>query len=211
MATLQQNRILIVDDDASIRGLMAKHFRRRGFEVEQAEAAEEAIERFGGSVPRFDVVVTDVHLPGESGVELARRIKQAQPEQPVVFMTGDSDAAIARQALRNGAASFLVKPFDFSEIDTAVRNAVQRKSAHVTVAAQVVLAPMRRRRVRIMPRVRVGAAIAALLALGWVAGAGLGTSPASSSVPVASVQPAAAAGNNTTVVPVVIERSVYLR
>ena len=209
MATLQQNRILIVDDDAGIRGLMAKHFSRRGFQVEQAEAAEEAIARFGGAVPRFDVVVTDVHLPGQSGVDLARQIKARQPEQPVVFMTGDADAEIARQALKNGASSFLLKPFDFSEIDTAVRNAVQRKSAHVTKPAMVVLGPARKRRAKVMPRVRIGATIAALLALGWLAGAGL--APTSSNVPVASVQSAPAPGNQTTVVPVVIERSVYLK
>ncbi|HEY0305485.1 MAG TPA: response regulator, partial [Longimicrobiales bacterium] len=168
--TLEQNRILIIDDDAGIRGLMARHFSRRGFQVEQAEAAEEVIERFGGRVPRFDVVLTDVHLPGESGVEFARRIKASRPEQPVVFMTGDSDASIARQALRNGASGFLLKPFQFSEVDTAVRNAVQRKRAHVTVDAQVVLGPARRRRVNVMAHLRVGATVAALLTAGWLAG-----------------------------------------
>lgn len=210
MATLQQNRILIVDDDASIRGLMAKHFSRRGFDVEQAGAAEDVIERFGGSAPRFDVVVTDVHLPGQSGVDFAKRIKEVQPEQAVVFMTGDSDAALARQALKSGASSFLLKPFEFSEMDTAVRNAVHRKSAHVTVPAKVVLGPARRRRRHVFARARVGATIAALLMLGWMAGVGLAPSPSNTPAP-----PVAAAsmgqGSQTTVVPIVIERSVYLK
>ena len=210
MATLQQSRILIVDDDAGIRGLMAKHFRRRGFEVEQAGAAEDVIERFGGSTPRFDVVVTDVHLPGQSGVDFAKRIKEVQPEQAVVFMTGDSDAGIARQALKNGASGFLLKPFEFSEMDTAVRNAVQRKSAHVTVPAKVVLAPARRRRRHVLARARVGATIAALLVLGWITGAGLTPSPGDA--PAQSVQSGSTAqSNQTTVVPIVIERSVYLK
>jgi DNA-binding NtrC family response regulator len=208
--TQQQNRILIIEDDASIRGLMARHFSRRGFEVEQAEAAEEVIERFGGTVPRFDVVLTDVHLPGQSGVDFARRIKEEKPDQAIVFMTGDADNGIAREALRSGAAGFLMKPFQFSEVDTTVRNVLQRKRAHVTVAAKVVLGPLRTRRTSVMPRIRVGATIAAVLMLGWLAGAGLGSAP--SPAPIAAAPAAgAAAGNNTTVVPVVIERSVYLR
>ena len=208
--TLEQNRILIIDDDAGIRGLMARHFSRRGFQVEQAEAAEEVIERFGGRVPRFDVVLTDVHLPGESGVEFARRIKASRPEQPVVFMTGDSDASIARQALRNGASGFLLKPFQFSEVDTAVRNAVQRKRAHVTVDAQVVLGPARRRRVNVMAHLRVGATVAALLTAGWLAGGAL--APAHSATPAAAAQTTdVGPANSPTVVPIVIERSVYLK
>ncbi len=213
MRTLQNNRILIVDDDASIRGLMAKHFSRRGFEVEQAEAAEDVIERFGSSMPRFDVVVTDVHLPGQSGVDLARRIKEVEPGQAVVFMTGDPDAAIARQALQNGAESFLLKPFEFSEIDTAVRNAVQRKSAHVTVAARVVLAPVRRRRRRSTRRTvhtKIAATIAAVLSVGFMAGVGLAPAPVNTPA-VAAGASGPASDSRPMVIPIVIERSIYLK
>ena len=199
MATPQQNRILIVDDDPSIRGLMARHFRRRGFQVEQAEAAEEVLERFGADLPQFDVVLTDVHLPGQSGVDLARRIKEVQPEQPVVFMTGDADAAIARQALKSGASSFLLKPFQFFEIDTSVRNAVQRKAVHVGVFAGTVRSPKRRRRVSVSARVRVAAVIAVMLALGWIAGAGLDSGPADDSAEVIERAAGTTASSKTTV------------
>ena len=190
MATLKQNnRILIVEDDPSIRRLMTHHFRRNGFEVEQAGAAEEVLERFDDS-QHFDVVVTDVHLPGKSGVEMARRLQARRPNQAIVFMTGDSDAAIARQALKDGAAGYLLKPFELFELDAVVNHAVQQKervgtqlravrrgeSAHVTLPAKVMLAPARPRPSTFAIRVRVAIALAAMVGLAWLAGMGLGTS-----------------------------------
>jgi DNA-binding response OmpR family regulator len=211
MATLQQtNRVLIVEDDAGMRGLMAKHFRRRGYEVEQAEAAEEVLGRFGVNDGRYDVVVTDVHLPGESGVDMARRIRAMRPEQQVVFMTGDADASIAQRALRDGAAGYLVKPFEFSELDAVVNHAVKRvgRSAHVTVPAQVVLGPARpRRQTRWAVRARIALAAAAMVALAWLAGSALVPAPVSAAPSTPVAQP----GNQPVVVPVVIERSIYLK
>jgi DNA-binding NtrC family response regulator len=180
----QNNRILIVEDDPSIRGLMTRHFRRNGFEVESAGAAEDVLARFKAGEPRFDVVVTDVHLPGESGVDLARRIHEVQPEQPIIFMTGDSDAAIARRALKDGAVGYLLKPFEFFELDAVVNHAVQQQtqrrqvvhrgtSAHVTLPAKVALAPARRRRSTLAIRARVAVTTVALLGLAWLAGVGI--------------------------------------
>jgi DNA-binding NtrC family response regulator len=185
-AQKQNNRILIVEDDASIRRLMTRHFQKRGFEVEQAGAAEEVLDRFVG-MQQFDVVVTDVHLPGESGVDLARRLHVQRPDQPIVFMTGDSDAKIAREALADGAAGYLLKPFEFFELDAVVNQAVQRKqrvgtqlravrrgeSAHVTLPPKVMLAPARPRPSTFATQVRVALATAAMLGLAWLAGAGL--------------------------------------
>jgi DNA-binding NtrC family response regulator len=96
----RKNRILIVEDDPAVRRLMTAHFRLIGYSVEYAIAAEEV-----ASDENYDVVLTDVNLPGESGVELARRIREAQPNQPVVIMTGDSDLLIAHQAYGTGAAA----------------------------------------------------------------------------------------------------------
>ncbi len=187
------HRILIVEDDASIRGLMTKHFRRKGFEVEYAAAAEDVIERFATGSARFDVVVIDIHLPGESGVDLARRIHSVSPEQQVVFMTGDSDGAIARQALKDGAAGYLLKPFQFHEIDTVVNRAIQGNARRVirklktlrldevaqgTRQAGVVLAPTRRPRSKLAARVRVGVATAAILGLAWLMGTTIMPAPA---------------------------------
>jgi CheY-like chemotaxis protein len=180
----QNNRILIVEDDASIRAVMTRHFRRNGYEVEQAAAAEEAAERFSAGERRFDVVVTDVHLPGESGVDLARRIHEMLPGQPIVFMTGDSDARIARRALADGAAGYLLKPFELFELDAVVNHAVQRpavqtsvvrrdRSAHVTLPPKVVLRPALPPRPMFAVRARLALTTAAMLGLAWLAGVGI--------------------------------------
>src|SRR5688572_25632682 len=117
---MTRHRILIVEDDASVRRLMMAHFEKNGFAVEYAMAAEEV-----ASDERYDVVLTDVNLPGESGVDLARRIRAHQPGQPVVFMTGDTDAALAHRALRTGAAGYLIKPFELCELDAVINQAVR--------------------------------------------------------------------------------------
>jgi DNA-binding NtrC family response regulator len=226
MATLKQtNRILIVEDDDTIRSLMTRHFRRNGFEVEQASAAEEVVERFQSDKKRFDVVVTDVHLPGESGVDLARRIQAMQPGQPIVFMTGDSDARLAREALQDGAAGYLLKPFEFFELDAVVNHAVQRNErtqtnvraihstqpAHITKPAKVVLAPARPRPSTFRARARVAVATAAMLGFGWLVGVGI----APSGAPVAGATVAQLQAQTTNdrpiVVPVVVQNTVRAR
>jgi DNA-binding NtrC family response regulator len=185
MATAQQSRILVVEDDAGVRSLIAKHFHRKGYAVEQAAAAEEVFNRMGRIRPRFDVVVTDVHLPGASGVDLARRIKEVNPQQPVVFITGDADALIAEHQAQGDTAGYLLKPFDFGELEAVVTRALARephgfvartdKAAHVTLPAKVVLAPERaRHRKGFDARVRVAVATAAILAMAWLAGSALG-------------------------------------
>ena len=217
--TATTNRILIVEDDASIRGLMSRHFRRHGFEVEQAGGAEEALSRIASTKSRFDVVLTDIHLPGASGVELARELQEARPGQPVVFMTGDADADMARTALEGGAAGYLLKPFEFFELDAVVNQAVQRrfamvaergvrvdaKAVHVTKPARVVLSPRARTRQRLASRLRVAFASAAFVAAAFVAGAGVAPAPVS----VAQAVEAREAADRPVVVPVVIERNIY--
>ena len=139
MATVPAtNRMLIVEDDASVRRLMTAHFRQNGFQVEYAMTAEEV-----AADEQYDVVLTDVHLPGESGVEMARRIHRALPNQQVVFVTGDADAGLAREALDSGAAGYLLKPFELFELDavvnTALREALNGNSDSKTVVVPVVM------------------------------------------------------------------------
>lgn len=212
------NRILIVEDDASVRGLMCRHFRRHGFEVEQAGAAEEALERIQAADGRFDVVLTDIHLPGASGVDLARRVQAAEPGQAVVFMTGDASETIAREAIDEGAAGYLLKPFEFFELDAVVNQAVQRRFAmgtqrtvtsarpvHVTKPARVVLAPRSRRRSGLAARARVTFACVAFVGVAFGVGAGIAPAP----VTVAEVVAQQDKADRPMVVPVVIERNIY--
>ena len=187
-----QNRILIVEDDASTRSLMARHFRRKGFEVEQAGDAEEVMAQFPRNRKRFDVVVTDVHLPGASGVDLARRFHELEPEQAIVLMTGDSDASIARRALEDGAAGYLLKPFELFELDAIINSALHNRlslrfsepwqrsvvnrvgaGAHITLPARVILSPRECHHSKFESNARVAMATVAFIGLAWLAGWGI--------------------------------------
>jgi DNA-binding response OmpR family regulator len=103
---------------------MTAHFRQSGFHVEYAMTAEEV-----AADESYDVVLMDVHLPGASGVDLARRIRHAQPHQPVIFVTGDADARIAGEAHATGAAAFLLKPFELAELESVIKAVINQIGA----------------------------------------------------------------------------------
>jgi diguanylate cyclase (GGDEF)-like protein len=111
-------RILVVDDEQAVRELIARHFRRAGDQVVLAASAEDVRDR-GHAQRTWDVVVSDIHLPGESGVELAREL--APRADSLVLITGDSDRVLAAEALKDLRAGYLLKPFELFELDAAVK------------------------------------------------------------------------------------------
>src|SRR5687768_11207007 len=121
---LKRWSVLLVEDEAGTRGVLAKHLGRVGLDVTAVEAAEDvpgARERLGRP---FDVVVSDVHLPGMSGIELATMLLASFPGQPIVLITGDPDEALAREALSRGPVSYLLKPFQPFELEALMRSAL---------------------------------------------------------------------------------------
>ncbi|MBI3302386.1 MAG: sigma-54-dependent Fis family transcriptional regulator [Deltaproteobacteria bacterium] len=102
--------ILVVDDERSIRvglkGLLAKE----GHEVSTAESGEEAL-RLLDSQP-FDLVLTDLRMPGLDGIGLLKKIKERHPDTLVVMMTAYGSEKIAVEAMKAGAHDYIVKPFD---------------------------------------------------------------------------------------------------
>lgn len=119
-------RALLVEDDAATRKLIATHLRRSGLEVTALESAEQVLIEAARRDVGYDVVVSDVHLPGMSGLDLASLILSRNPAQPIVLITGDPDAALAREALSRGPVSYLLKPFEMFELDAAVNQALVR-------------------------------------------------------------------------------------
>lgn len=117
--------VLIVEDDAMVRRLLARHFAKTGAVVTEAGDVSEALAVFSSAGSRFDVVVTDVHLPDRTGLDLATEMRSSCPYQPIVFVTGDVDEDLARRALAGGKAGYLLKPFEFFELDAAVAQAMQ--------------------------------------------------------------------------------------
>ena len=121
-----ERRVLVVEDEAPVRELVAKHLQKQGYEVAEASDAEQVLLRMSRDREPFDVVLSDIHLPGLSGVELLRLLLTHSPLRPVIMITGDSDEKLARKALDYGAAGYLLKPFELFELEAAVQQALSR-------------------------------------------------------------------------------------
>ena len=119
-------KIVIVDDEPGVRITLAQFMRQEGHEVLEAGDAEQALEwlHAGDS----DLIVTDILLPGLGGLELLRRIREAAPQTAVIMITGVPTVESAAEAVRNGAADYLVKPVTKSDIQQASGRALQAKA-----------------------------------------------------------------------------------
>lgn len=110
-------RMLIVDDEPDICDCLQQFFSTRGFTVACAFSGEEAIERIAEHP--VDVVLLDIVLPGIHGIEVLRRVKDLCPEVKVVMVSGLTQDERRIEAQRYGAAGYVPKPFDFSEVTWA--------------------------------------------------------------------------------------------
>jgi two-component system nitrogen regulation response regulator GlnG len=114
--------IWIIDDDRSIRWVFEKTLTRAGLEFKTFASAQEALAALETSAPQ--VVVSDIRMPGESGLELLQHLKQRFPTLPVIIMTAHSDLESAVAAFQGGAFEYLPKPFDIDHAVELIRRAV---------------------------------------------------------------------------------------
>ena len=114
--------ILVVEDDAVLRQLIVQHLRSLGFDVEGAPDAAEAWARLNKQPHRFDLLLSDIHLPGPSGLELGHEMHAWAPVLPIVFITGDPSPDVIGEASAEGAV--LLKPFTLAELEATVRQAL---------------------------------------------------------------------------------------
>ncbi len=125
--------IWVVDDDRTVRFVLATALRDAGFEVTAFAAAGEALDALRERTPAL--VVTDVRMPGDSGLQLLDKLKAAKPDLPVIVMSAHTDVASTAGAFRGGAHEFLSKPFDLDEAVALVRRALpQRESRNALIA-----------------------------------------------------------------------------
>jgi len=117
----EELRVWLVDDDASIRWVLERALRNGGMSARAFEAAEGALEALRRDTP--DVLITDIRMPGASGLELLKRIRDARPALPVIVMTAHSDLGSAVSAYEGGAFEYLPKPFDIDQAVALVRRA----------------------------------------------------------------------------------------
>jgi two-component system, NtrC family, nitrogen regulation response regulator GlnG len=118
--------VWLVDDDASIRWVLERALRQGGMAPTAFDHADSAIAALRRDRP--DVLITDIRMPGRSGLELLTEIRESQPELPVIVMTAHSDLDSAVAAYQGGAFEYLPKPFDIDQAVDLVRRAAQQKT-----------------------------------------------------------------------------------
>ena len=116
-------RVWIIDDDASIRWVLERALRNGGLAPRAFDSAEPALDALRRDVP--DVLMTDIRMPGRSGLDLLRRVHDTRPQLPVIVMTAHSDLGSAVSAYEGGAFEYLPKPFDIDEAVALVRRAAR--------------------------------------------------------------------------------------
>ena len=114
-------RILIVDDDPGQRSLLDSFLRSQGFETVLASSGEEALEKLRGA--EFGMMISDVRMPGRSGLETLRQARQEHAVLPVLLVTAYADIREAVGAMRDGALNYLAKPIDLDELLASVQQA----------------------------------------------------------------------------------------
>ena len=122
-STMTPNEIWIVDDDSSIRWVLARALTAAGFDVRDFEDGESVISQFDDGLPA--VLMTDIRMPGISGLELATQVRARHPELPVIIMTAHTDLDSALASYESGAFEYLPKPFDLDEAVRLVQRAAE--------------------------------------------------------------------------------------
>jgi len=117
----QALRVWLVDDDASICWILERALRKDGMTPRAFEAVGPALDALCSDEP--DVLITDIRMPGQSGLELLRRVRATRPDLPVIVMTGYSNLGNAVSAYEAGAFEYLPKPFDLDHVVALVRRA----------------------------------------------------------------------------------------
>jgi FixJ family two-component response regulator len=128
-------RILAVDDQRYFRELIEGLLSDAGFDVQTVASGEEALQRLERD--DFDIVLTDLVMPGMDGTELVRKIRERLPQQDVVMVTGVVDVKIAVDAMKQGATDYILKPFDRGALAETVGKLVERRRIRVEHARLV--------------------------------------------------------------------------
>jgi DNA-binding NtrC family response regulator len=132
-------RLLIVDDDPGQRSLLDSFLRGQGFETVVAESGEQALELL--PTKKFSLMISDVRMPGLSGLETLQRARKNFPSLPVLLVTAYTDIREAVAAMRDGAVNYLAKPIDLDELLANVRHATGIASTEVKLGAEKNLPP----------------------------------------------------------------------
>ena len=117
---MTKKRILVVDDDHAMRLALSESLESCGYDIEAVENGCDALSLFAKS--KFDLVVTDMRMPGMTGIEVLRNVKNMSSGIPVILITAYGTVGTAVEAMKEGAAEFIMKPFSLDDIESVVKN-----------------------------------------------------------------------------------------
>lgn len=124
-STPRTPRVLVVDDERYVREIVRRWLERIGYECTCAESVDAACEILQQQT--FDIVTSDISMPGQSGIELLRTIKEKYPETAVLMLTANADTRLAIQALTLGAYGYLLKPVEQEELLCQIERALEHR------------------------------------------------------------------------------------
>jgi len=119
-------RILVADDDPDITTILSDRLQGMGHQVSTVADGPAVLRTLDRE--NFDLVLLDVSMPGMSGIEVLRHTQKVRPDLPVVIITAHATIALAVEAMKQGAADFLTKPFDTAQLGTVIAHALERKT-----------------------------------------------------------------------------------
>ena len=119
----ETSRILVVEDEAVTRTLVTAVLAQEGYQVATANDGKKAIELLERG--RYDLVITDLEMPGANGVEVLLAVRRVDPQCPVIIITGSADISSMRRQVNLDAVDYLTKPFSIGKIRGAVARMLQ--------------------------------------------------------------------------------------
>lgn len=146
-------KILVIDDEADMRAAIREALTRKGYEVEVAENGQEGLKKLG---PSYGMVISDMKMPGISGMDVLKGVKKADPRIPVLLITAFGTIEKAVEAIKEGAVDFILKPFTLEALETTVEKALKEDDSAFEIKGKLLLS-----KDNLMKRVMSMAAVAA--------------------------------------------------
>ena len=131
--------VWIIDDDRSIRWVLEKALARENIEFKSFASADEATQALTQGAPQ--IVISDIRMPGSSGLDLLQSLREQYPNLPVIIMTAYSDLESAVSSFQGGAFEYLPKPFDIDHAVDLVRRALEQSQRKNIPAEEYAIAP----------------------------------------------------------------------
>lgn len=125
-------KVLVVEDDTAVRGMVIHMLGRQGLEAIGVETAEEGLLAFASTQPAFDLVIIDMLLPGVSGLDLAAELERRQPTVKILYISGCGQSIAIESMLRSCQEAVLLKPFSESQLGERVFFLLRKGAAALT-------------------------------------------------------------------------------